>query len=802
MSDEVALQQDIGGAVSTGLLGLAKFSKILASISADNVTPTALLQSQKLGTMFHISGPLAAKVPDALRRYQSLRIERTALLVGWRRGDAPSLLADSAGGQAAALLVTSISNIASSGGSCGSILYQLSKKLLPQDANIASPQQLEDITTLLRAKMATLDLAGMLAHEATRVRLVYLECNLPQPLRLLDSISTEHLVDALEIISRAVREDKIIARFTGAIGIGRILFLLMAMCPDDCLVTVEGMTVHKGIRSKIIVNIVSKGVLSVQIEEDLGIQGVSIPLGNPTGRRLARDEGFTERLDYKWGGWLGHRLDLWFFNLGFTCSKEIKLACCALLMRYKDIINTSDLNYRLRTALLGPKVHADVRSRLQMVFGVEPEPLSTESPVTLVTRLSNTVTAVLQCRKNCHLKFSYWDVGPGGNENNFKFLSKGSRNASGWVGDFPDYEAKDNDCTHRKIWAFLESTLHDGLASLYVDSAPEAAVPSEWMESACRSSRSGNSRWSWTPYSRLHGYIFSKSRGSLGFGSKSSVVYPSILETLQLPVDYGILYRLVDGLFIINGRCYNQLSATTRLPSLSAPSELKPGSTTQKLVPNHSSEHSELLLTATESYNKILLDCEIRSNKYCLQRNLEILRDDFFQLKFTTSCEHSIRAPLVHYRDLEPLIIEIADPRYDLSEDGVNESGSVVSYESESSVSDINDLKAVQLGATKDATDHTVSQEEEIAMNCEQEVEKSEHKPILLEETAGAAEDKVGVKTIGEWKKRIIQIAMVRGNPEAQFFASAQHTIVQRGCCLQCAWDQAMELNMKRIIVT
>ncbi|KAJ5759902.1 hypothetical protein N7520_007058 [Penicillium odoratum] len=101
MSNERNAQIDVG---SLSLSGLGAFSTVLTALSADDVQPMTMVQLQNLGAAFPTSGLLAIKMPDYLLRCKSRRIERLGVSVGWRRGDSASLMAQSASGQAAALL--------------------------------------------------------------------------------------------------------------------------------------------------------------------------------------------------------------------------------------------------------------------------------------------------------------------------------------------------------------------------------------------------------------------------------------------------------------------------------------------------------------------------------------------------------------------------------------------------------------------------------------------------------------------------------------------------------------------------
>ncbi len=114
-----------------GFGAISTFRTLLAAASADDVQPMAVNQLADLGSMLNVSGPLAAKVPDVLRRSSSHKIESLQLTIGWRKGDTSYHLSQTAGGQAAALLCVCLVNLVEVE-IAGSILYRLRSSLLPK----------------------------------------------------------------------------------------------------------------------------------------------------------------------------------------------------------------------------------------------------------------------------------------------------------------------------------------------------------------------------------------------------------------------------------------------------------------------------------------------------------------------------------------------------------------------------------------------------------------------------------------------------------------------------------------------
>src|SRR4051812_45850946 len=71
------------------------------------------------------------------------------MIVGWRKGDAASLMAQSAGGQAISLMCLCLKSLCSSE-MFGAAMFDLSEKLLPKSLSISSITQLGDAESLVR----------------------------------------------------------------------------------------------------------------------------------------------------------------------------------------------------------------------------------------------------------------------------------------------------------------------------------------------------------------------------------------------------------------------------------------------------------------------------------------------------------------------------------------------------------------------------------------------------------------------------------------------------------------------------
>ncbi|KAJ6108170.1 hypothetical protein N7523_009493 [Penicillium sp. IBT 18751x] len=245
MSNSVDVQFDVSNLT---LLGLGSFTNVLSALSADDVQPTAMIQLEKLGGSFPISGPLRSQIPDHLQRCNSKRLERLGVTIGWRKGDAASLMSHSAGGQAIALLATCLENIYGND-AAATIFYKISKALLPNSARLSSPKQLQQATTILSRKLGVIGFGTIIAKQICRIHDAYQHLPQRAPSTLLASLSQDGMCDILSKFSRAIQEDRCIVRVRGCASMGYITALAVTLFSDDCIVTVENLIIHQGCRS-------------------------------------------------------------------------------------------------------------------------------------------------------------------------------------------------------------------------------------------------------------------------------------------------------------------------------------------------------------------------------------------------------------------------------------------------------------------------------------------------------------------------------------------------------------------------
>ncbi|PHH63856.1 hypothetical protein CDD81_5413 [Ophiocordyceps australis] len=255
MSGQVSPQADIPQAIA--LLG--KLTPILRALSADNVSPLAVCQLEKIGRSFLISGPLAKRMPDLLARSGSVRLHRLQALVGWMAGDTAATLAETAGGQAAALLTVCLVDMFCRN-STGHLLHDLSFKLLGPDDCVASMAQLSDLADIIANKLRPLAFGSHLISCIGDIHRAYDAMGITVPLEtmmsLRDQLDVERMVELLDGVQLALRDENVFVLINGFRGLGSIVALLAALCPDDLQVLVEGNVHIDSSRPSVIVSLV------------------------------------------------------------------------------------------------------------------------------------------------------------------------------------------------------------------------------------------------------------------------------------------------------------------------------------------------------------------------------------------------------------------------------------------------------------------------------------------------------------------------------------------------------------------
>ena len=631
MSRAVQSQADVG---NLGLAGLSAFSSILATLSADNVAPVALIQMEKLGAVFPTSGEYADRVKTLLQRCSDVRLDHFAMVIGWRKNDSASLMAESAGGQAIALVSMCLLNLFKDG-ETGMILGGLCSRLLPGSMNISSVPQLADFAKLLSGKLNTLGFGNLLAREVTKIHQVYEALGKPSPQDLLEPFDTESAMELLESVSRVLREDQKICRISGSRGMGHILGLLQALFRRNTTVTVEGTIIQDIEHSNIVCEIIQRD-RSEPTEVHLE---TSIPTSKPielpiTILQSTSTQNKKPMMPYMfhWTGCIADRLQLNFLNYGFKCDQAVLDACCDVLVLIAKALSIrptlSREQERLQPlpllALLGPLPRARICKICEEILRSKP----TTSQMDLSTALSNLAAIMagkvqgISCQCPASLKCN-WMVG--------------------WIGDFGSrIRQQKKSCVLYHLWDAIGGALSSALWCFFVNSGPNTTIcPTDWRgRGIITSAVTGEGNLGVDEVmDHVMGLVdvrWSK-KGCVALSSGSCTIYPTILKTLSVPSHQTVTFTLVEGTFVFEGRYHCRLDAKLV--------RARPKTRNLLQKDNIRSSHDEThigspLLTVREAFDCLEVLCSFKSSGYDTKVNLEAVILGYIGMRWTDTCHH------------------------------------------------------------------------------------------------------------------------------------------------------------------
>jgi hypothetical protein len=643
---QVAPQVDVGGLT---LNGLAAFAPVLAALSADDVTPLAMVQMENLGSLFHINGKYALQVPDLLQRCKSTRVDRLGLLVGWRKGDSASMMAQSAGGQAISLLSMCILNLYDET-NAGRLLSGLSKNMLSQTIAISSPSQLVKVARTLSSKLEVLGFGNILASQVVRIYDAYQHFGKPVPDNFLDKITPESMAELLHAITRAIREESIIVRIRGSQSMGHILAIVTIMFPEDAFVTMENVIVFEGLRKSILVEFTdSDGFVNFQIESKLQIHKTVPILPISINPQLPPSKCYC----YKWTGCMADILQVMFMEDGLICPEPLRIACCATLeplaKQLDGVDHLFDTTGLLRgpgaIKLLGPYPHERIDQVCQKLWRIPPgwaKPASSlRSAYDNLVLAFDEATPTVSCTCGTQTRCS---------------------TAYGWQDNRHDHDWRLRCCPLYRLWRAVGLTISCGFAGLFVDADDCATIPHPiWL-----TFRSAYLRMipdfldemnglcivdnEYDYCEVIHCYIMTTCTRTSGDvagsyvagSSNSSTVYMAALQTLQLPNKMNAPFILMEGQLVFNGRYHASLEALRSDRPL-AKNNIHQG---RQIIPSSIGEHSSLEMTIVESVYCLELTLNIRIGGEIVHLDLGRTILASWAVREGEPCDHPADMPL------------------------------------------------------------------------------------------------------------------------------------------------------------
>lgn len=621
MPAEVSSQVDIG---NLSLSSLSQFSTLLTALSADDVQPLSLIQLNTLGAAFPVSGPVAAKTPDYLQRYQSTRVERLGIVVGWRRGDAASFMAQSAGGQAIALLALCLCNLYKSDGA-GNILHAVSKAILPSAASTSSSRELKKVASVLSNKLALVGFGTILAKQVCRIHDAYIQMQHAVPVNLLDNISEEWMGELLVKIFKALEEINAVIRIRGCYGMGYILALAVTAFPDDCLITIEELVIHEGSRSSSIrVEILSSfgpNPLEIQLMERIHSMGSifcpTLPLALEGAQSPSKAPPSIHG-DFAWKGLVSALLHLELQQFGVVCTHEIVQAVGVCVLAGASGPQLTDCHLQA-IQILGDNYRAIIHRRCQEAMGV----------LLPQTHVGSTFREALQQLEEV-IK-TVLDVNP---SHGFGNLDR-------------ELFAEGTECPLSKL---LYDKIWLAWCMLFVNAQDNVTWrPGDWGSERAPSSQGYKDLFSRTfsPSELLLALCPRWESNKIAISSKRNTFVPSPCLTWDHELDDISQYRgleLLSGPIVYNGRYYTQLSSTVASDFTEDSTYIRsPGG---RLLPTSEGVHSELFMAIVEKADGLLLYPTVtvhgQRSDICLADCLTRL----IALNKTVPCEHDRRTPL------------------------------------------------------------------------------------------------------------------------------------------------------------
>ena len=668
MSSPGNVVQVQAGLDTLSLAGANVLQKLMGAATADDVAPAAVIQIEQLGAMFNASGPFFEdKVHDALRRCHSRPLERIGLIVGWRKGDTCSLLAETAGGQTIALIILCLTNMINTK-SCGTVLYRLSKTLLAPGRCTSAPKQLADVCGLVSGKVAKLDFPGMLASQATRIRTVYLELGQEHPRNLVEELGWSSMVEVLELLSSALQRTDHMLRVTGTLGQAYIMTLMMIVCPDDCQVTVEGSLLHQGQRNKVWIDVTTK-------KDDLAVDEYVLVLRDRDSVKSLIKSNQEERhrqggeLKYRWVGSFANRIELLLATQEAGCPSQSDLRAIKQLFG----VMVLQALFEVKPWLADPSPSRDEKSLalhtklFSQALGKRPELiaerleqlLDLEATLTLDSLAGNMVdtwgafsrrvNSVVPCR-DCLVADAILQA----------LITQRACSSS-------ELAHGHGLCDHVDLWVALAHLFRIAVVACFVDASPDAVMHlrtgwyavSQDDQTILLASPQDRSKFVErylfnfsVEMDAIHDLLwhsmdpkssYNERTRQLGIGNGSSVVIPKnlIRQTLQKDLEFG--YDLLDGCFDVEGRLHSNLVDADITEDWSEAGGATPATGT--VTPTNSGLHDKVEVGAQEHHDGLKLTTMAHTPGRVVLINLRTQLNPARQPLLSEPCPHSPNAP-------------------------------------------------------------------------------------------------------------------------------------------------------------
>ena len=648
-------QVEVGG---LALNGLRAFSPLLAAMTSDNVAPTAMIQLEELGQCFHINGKFSQRLPDLLQRCSSTRLDQLGLIVGWRRGDAASLMSKTAGGQSIALLCFCLTSVNTSPAEVGAILYDLSERILPINSAISSINQLAAAADRLSSKLMAIGFGNILAEQAVKIHDVHQSVGKSTrssiPSTIFDPLTRESTVELFQALSKVFYEEDCVLHISGVLGIGNILTIVLIMFPENVRVVIDGSIVQEGPRPLINIAVDLSMLHATTISVESKLPG---PFSQPTSLLIKPnvDKGTYLRYTFSWDGHLADALRITFGDVGAPFNTEICIALCDLLVLTAPYVKGSD--YKLTrddtslplsgcVALLGSEPQQRMYRTCKEIFRTVPSGKPKDVRQAL-RDLGREFKSLVGAKSRCHC--GKCDL------------------AKGWTKATNHHPSKlEKSCICRTLWRAVGRALLHAFECLFVRAHPNAVLTLRGLSSLNYEDQfhaldavhfaAGihDSEYSLIGCTRLYQHCMSfvgPEINSLAQSNGASTMTPAVLSSLQMWGEDGIEFHLHDGLLIFKNQYYKFMKA---IPCRGRQRATRSSYNRYNLVvPDSIGAHDGLSLTIRELSDSLELRTTVVVGRQSIQIDLHSTVIASMGVVELPPCDHDA------YDELDPHLSEV-----------------------------------------------------------------------------------------------------------------------------------------------
>ncbi|KAH7024916.1 uncharacterized protein B0I36DRAFT_332219 [Microdochium trichocladiopsis] len=549
------------------------------------------------------------------------------------------MLGDSAGGQAISLLMTALVCIHRRG-SYGLILSRLCSSLLPASMPASNPAHLADVADLVAAKAAQLSFGNLLAEQTHRILSVYDQLGMRPPAELLDLPSTESTQQLFECLSQ-LREDKHIVRISGSVGIIYVVTLILFMFPYSAMVAVQSIIIHDNERRPIIIQITAEGPTKVQVETKLSLDSViSDALITKETRTAIR-----QRCTYLWDGWVEQALRVELGRYGLILRDEFLQAFCDFIVQI-----TQHLQLSGHSPLQPAKSQKNFKELLG--WNYQRRILETCKRTCQCTPAVNTIDRVKSWRHFSSI---------------FAYTLAPIQCTCDYCGpSIKDWTRVSRRCTAHVLSRRIGSIFSNSIMCCLLEPQGSVSVSMDMNRGGCtidgshilRTIRSlggeisaeeiGDRASPQIAYPAFLSLISPRAYGNgdvLGASSQGSSIYPVVLETLEVASNTAFTFVLREGVFIHDGKYYEQLGPAKEsgaLHAMTVPQEhfLAPItlSALQQPLP--------LTVSLRAGFNEILLSFNAQASGWYFFVDAYEAVQALMYLDTSWHCPHDVDSPL------------------------------------------------------------------------------------------------------------------------------------------------------------